>query len=84
MTEIHKNGIIKQIHDNELKIHILSCSTCASCAAKNFCGASERKEKEIIIKTNDAYNYHTGEEVVITIDEKKHTKTRANLKSLRE
>ena len=68
MEDINKTGIVTQVNDSELKIKITSCSACSSCAAKNFCAGSESKEKEIIVKTENAENFDIGEEVMVSID----------------
>ena len=69
MNEINKTGIVKQINGNELKINILSCSACSSCAVKGFCLGSESKEKEIIVKTDNAKDFKINDEVIVTITE---------------
>ena len=69
MDTINKNGIVKNINENELKIEILSCSACSSCMVKNYRTGFETKQKEIIIKNNNIDNFQIGDEVLVSIDE---------------
>ena len=75
MNTINKNGIIKEIRQNELKISILSCSSCSSCSIKNYCAGSESKEKEITVRCYDTDKYKIGEEVYVSIDEQQAFKS---------
>ena len=69
MNKINKTGIVKQIKNNEVTVITLSCSACSSCVAKNFCTASENKEKEIIVKTDNPDFFQINEKVIISINE---------------
>lgn len=75
MKDLSKEGIVKNINNNEITVEIQSCSACSSCMIKNYCSTSESKQKEITIKNEDAHKYKTGEAVLITIDTKQAVKS---------
>ena len=75
MEKIEKNGIIRNIKNDELVIEIMSYSACSSCAVKNYCNTAEAKQKEIIIKNKEAYKFSINEEVVVEIDEQQAIKS---------
>ena len=54
MKDLSKEGIVKNINNNEITVEIQSCSACSSCMIKNYCSTSESKQKEITIKTTSS------------------------------
>lgn len=75
METISKNGIIKNIKNDELVIEIISCSACSTCAIKSYCNGAEAKQKEIIVKNKEPDKFKVGDEVFVEIDEKQAVKS---------
>lgn len=67
MNTIKQNATITKIDNNKIYIKFLSCSACAGCSAKGYCGLSEMKEKEMVVTSPDASEFSLGEEVVVSI-----------------
>ena len=62
---IEHEGIIEQVKGGSLIIRILQQSACITCNAKDFCAASESKEKLVKI-TNFKGTYQINEKVIVT------------------
>lgn len=67
---IEHKGRISEIQNNKVIVTIVSKSMCASCHAKGACVSSDKKEKTIEVKTNNASKYKAGEEVVVYMEKK--------------
>ena len=63
---ITHRGTVKSISGKCVRVLILQSSACSSCEARNLCSSSESKEKWVDVVSEEAADYHIGEEVVLT------------------
>ncbi len=63
---ISHNGKIVSIHDETIVVEIVSQEACASCSASALCSSTSSKKKEIIVHSNQTYNYYIGQEVSVS------------------
>lgn len=60
---ITHEGVVLRTQPGIVVVKIESASACDSCHAKNLCQMSEKTDKEIEIRTHDAYSFQEGEHV---------------------
>ncbi len=65
IKQIEHQGFVKNITDNEMKVSILSQSSCASCKVKSSCGVSDTEEKIVNVFIQKNHNYKIGEKVKV-------------------
>jgi len=65
-TNIQHEGIVKRVDANEVEVSFISVAACASCHAKGVCGASDIKEKEVIVP-NSGMDLKVGEHVMLEL-----------------
>lgn len=63
---ITHRGTVKSISGKCVRVLILQSSACSSCEARNLCSSSESKKKWVDVVSEEAADYHIGEEVVLT------------------
>ncbi len=64
-TVTHEGTII-DINETSIKVKLLVLSACASCHAKNMCGAADQKDKIVDVPLQTAYySYKIGDGVIV-------------------
>ncbi|NOZ34650.1 MAG: SoxR reducing system RseC family protein [Chlorobi bacterium] len=65
IQQIEHEGIIKEIHSNNLKVSIIAKSACLSCQLKTSCSVSDVEEKIIDVTINNPELYEQGELITV-------------------
>lgn len=64
---ITHEGIVTEVLKNEVCVRIQSASACGSCHAKSMCSMSEKADKDIRVRTEEASLYAIGEKVEVSL-----------------
>lgn len=62
-TQIEHKGIVKEVGQSELKVSIVSATSCASCELKGSCNPSDIEEKIIEVPVASPTDYKKGQPV---------------------
>ena len=67
MTDrISHSGIVENVTEGHVVVHILQTSACAACKVAGHCNASEAKDKLIDVRCSDVAAYQPGQQVVVS------------------
>lgn len=61
--KITHDGIVTKVEAGEVTVRIQANSACGSCHAKSLCQMSEKTDKDVVVKTQNASLYKVGERV---------------------
>ncbi|MFP4366250.1 MAG: SoxR reducing system RseC family protein [Bacteroidales bacterium] len=62
-------GVISEIGDNLVKVHVTPESACGNCRAKGSCSLGSEDEKTIEINTSQGESYFVGEKIKVVLEQ---------------
>lgn len=71
MSVLEHSATIERINGGTIYVNVANNSACANCSLKKNCGIFDSKDKSITVSTQNPEMYHVGQNVMVTIDEKK-------------
>lgn len=71
MTDtISHRGVVVAVETDVVRVRIMQQSACSLCKVSKHCHASESKEKEIVVMTDDSNHYRVGDDVTVKAEQK--------------
>lgn len=70
METISHEGIVKAVNGNEIMVSLYKASSCGQCQIKDSCSGSECRVTTISVFSTQAAQYHIGQKVRVSINEK--------------
>lgn len=67
MDNIQHRGIVAAVKGSLVTVNITSYSACHNCDARHGCGLMDCQKKIVEIDTPEAFSYHVGEEVNVSL-----------------
>ena len=70
METISHEGIVKAVNGNEITVVLHKASSCGQCQLKDSCAGSECRVTTVSVFSTQAEQYHTGQKVKVSMNEK--------------